>query len=182
MVASSSASETPRNMKKRYSDAYLVAKATVSFGNLIKIIGVLLAGVIIVAALFISNQAGAGAAGIVVGGILAASLSGLLLYLLGVLVAANGQVLQATLDSAVNSSPFLTDADRAEIMSLTMQGLEARGSAISAVQNRLITFDCPQCGTTIYQRVAQCMFCKTPLTDEAIDTAVAAYRARQSSR
>ena len=51
-------------------------------------------------------------------------------------------------------------------------------------KDRFITFDCPQCGTTIYQRVAQCMFCKTPLTDEAIDTAVsvrgvAAYRARK---
>jgi hypothetical protein len=119
MVAPGNASETPRNLKKRYSDAYLVSKVTVSFGNLMKIIGVLLTGVIIVAALFMSRQAGAGAAVIVVGGIIAAGLSGLLLYLLGILVAAHGQVLQATLDTAVNSSPFLTDADRAAIMSLT---------------------------------------------------------------
>jgi len=179
MVATSSTSETPRNLKKRYSDAYLVSKVTVSFGNLIKIVGVLVAGVIIVGALFMASQ---GAGVFVVGGIVVAGLSGLLFYLLGVLVAANGQVLQATLDSAVNSSPFLTDADRAEIMSLTMQGLEARGAAIAAAQNRFVTFDCPQCGTTIHQRVAKCMFCDTSLTDEAIDTAVAAYKARQSSR
>jgi predicted RNA-binding Zn-ribbon protein involved in translation (DUF1610 family) len=49
-------------------------------------------------------------------------------------------------------------------------------------KDRFVTFDCPQCGTTIYQRVAQCMFCKTALTDEAIDTAVAAYKARKSAR
>jgi predicted RNA-binding Zn-ribbon protein involved in translation (DUF1610 family) len=32
-------------------------------------------------------------------------------------------------------------------------------------QKKFVTFDCPHCGITIYQRVAQCMFCKTPLTD-----------------
>ena len=42
--------------------------------------------------------------------------------------------------------------------------------------------NCPQCGTTIYQRVAQCMFCKTALTDEAIDATVVAYKARKSAR
>ena len=52
----------------------------------------------------------------------------------------------------------------------------------SSVKDRFVTFDCPRCGTTIHQRVAQCMFCDAALTDEAIDTAVAAYRARKSSR
>jgi len=65
-----------------------------------------------------SSQARGGAEVLVVGGIVA-GLIALLFYLLGVLVAAHGQVLQATLDSAVNSSPFLTDADKAEIMSLS---------------------------------------------------------------
>jgi len=51
-----------------------------------------------------------------------------------------------------------------------------------AAQNRFVTFDCPQCGTTIYQRVAQCMFCDTAFTDEVIDAAIQAYRARRSSR
>jgi predicted RNA-binding Zn-ribbon protein involved in translation (DUF1610 family)/uncharacterized membrane protein YozB (DUF420 family) len=49
-------------------------------------------------------------------------------------------------------------------------------------QNRFVTFDCPHCGTTIYQRVVQCMFCQTALTDEVIDAAVEAYRARRGSR
>lgn len=50
---------------------------------------------------------------IVLGGLV-----GLLLYVVGVIVAAQGQMLKATLDSAVNSSPFLTHEHKAEIMSL----------------------------------------------------------------
>jgi hypothetical protein len=55
---------------------------------------------------------------------------GLLFYLLGVLVAAQGQILLASLDSAVNSSPLLTNDQKAEILSLTTQrglGEKARG-------------------------------------------------------
>jgi hypothetical protein len=51
-------------------------------------------------------------------GILVGCLAGLLWYVIGIFVAAQGQILKATLDSAVNSSPFLTDAHKAEIMSL----------------------------------------------------------------
>ena len=47
-----------------------------------------------------------------------AAFVGILLFVLGTLVAAQGQILKAALDSAVNSSPFLNDPDRAEIMSL----------------------------------------------------------------
>lgn len=47
-----------------------------------------------------------------------ALLFGALLYCVGVLVAAQGQILLATLDTAVNSSPFLTNEDKAKAMSL----------------------------------------------------------------
>jgi hypothetical protein len=47
-----------------------------------------------------------------------AAFVGILLFVLGPLVAAQGQILKAALDSAGNSSPFLSDPDRAEIMSL----------------------------------------------------------------
>jgi hypothetical protein len=43
---------------------------------------------------------------------------GIQFYLLGVLVSAQGQILKASLDSAVNGSPFLTNEQRAKIMSL----------------------------------------------------------------
>jgi hypothetical protein len=43
---------------------------------------------------------------------------GLLFFLLAVLIRAQGQILKASLDSAVNSSPFLTNDQRPKIMSL----------------------------------------------------------------
>jgi len=57
-----------------------------------------------------------------------------------------------------------------------------------SAKNRFVTFDCPHCGKTISidhspdQRVAKCLLCQTDLTDEAIDAAVEAYRARRGSR
>ena len=60
---------------------------------------------------------GAGAvgffAGLLVGGVTFA-----FFFVLGVAVSAQGQLTRATLDSAVNSSPFLTNEERAEAMSL----------------------------------------------------------------
>jgi hypothetical protein len=52
------------------------------------------------------------------GGIALAFVIAIPLYALGVLVSAHGQVLKASLDEAVHTSPFLTDADRASVMSL----------------------------------------------------------------
>jgi hypothetical protein len=39
-------------------------------------------------------------------------------YVLGILVSAQGQILKASLDNAVNGSPFLTNEHRAKVMSL----------------------------------------------------------------
>jgi hypothetical protein len=41
-------------------------------------------------------------------------------YVLGALVAAQGQTLKASLDCAVNGSPFLTHEERAHIMSVEL--------------------------------------------------------------
>ena len=55
----------------------------------------------------------------IVGGLFfAAAVWFALFFVLGVLVSAQGQILRATLDSAVNSSPFLTNDQRASIMKL----------------------------------------------------------------
>jgi hypothetical protein len=42
----------------------------------------------------------------------------LLLWALGVVISAQGQLLKASIDGAVNTSPFLVDDQRAKIMSL----------------------------------------------------------------
>lgn len=49
---------------------------------------------------------------------IAASFFGLVLYSLGALLDAQGKVLRAALDGAVNTSVFLSESERAEVMSL----------------------------------------------------------------
>ncbi len=108
-----------RELLTRYKDAYLVAKATVGFGGLIKGIGVVLAILIALAAITMAIQTNGEIAFIpLLMGAGTASFVGVLIYLLGILVSAQGQILKASLDSAVNTSPFLSNAQRANIMSL----------------------------------------------------------------
>jgi hypothetical protein len=110
---------TEAALTRRYGDAYLVGRTTVGFGSFIKAIGVLSGAIIVLLSILVladsRDQAmfSLGVMGIVFG-----CFVGILLYIFGVLVSAQGQVLKATLDGAVNSSPFLIDEDKAEIMSL----------------------------------------------------------------
>lgn len=53
-----------------------------------------------------------------VGALLVAVVVTVPIYVLGILVAAQGQILKATLDTAVTSSPFLKTEEMAEVMSL----------------------------------------------------------------
>ena|SRR6185295_6506596 len=118
MVASVDMPEQ-KKVKGRYRDGYRVGKAIVGIGGAIKGFGGLLALVIVVGALIASSQVGGDTGlAIMIVAIGFAAFAGLLLFVLGTLIAAEGQILKATLDTAVNSSPFITDLDRAEIMSL----------------------------------------------------------------
>jgi hypothetical protein len=105
---------------KRYKDAYLVAKVTDGFGGLIKGVGITGGTVLVIIGIFVITAdkpyAPTFALGIMI--LIAGVIAGLLFYIIGVLVSANAQVLKASLDSAVNSSPFLTNEHRAKIMSL----------------------------------------------------------------
>jgi len=118
-------SETPRRsqrerkMMKRYGDAYLRANAIVTIGNTVKILGIVLAALIVVVTLLLTSQeSGESALKLIVPGIVVAGAIGVFCYALGILVAAIGQMLLAQLDNAVNSSPFLTDELKAEVMSV----------------------------------------------------------------
>jgi hypothetical protein len=108
------------SLMKRYTDAYIVARTITGFGSLIKVIGVVIAALLVLIGFLVAAQNGPrepisylGIMGVVVGVI-----SGALFYIIGVLVSAQGQILKASLDSAVNSSPFLSNEHRAKIMSL----------------------------------------------------------------
>ena len=106
-------------LTKRYTHAYLVSRATVGFAELIKFIGTLLAILILIGTIIISGEArGEAAVLLFISGTVCATFTGLLLYFLGILISVQGQILMASLDYAVNSSPFLNNDQRAKIMLL----------------------------------------------------------------
>ncbi len=126
----SSVSNRASVLMRRYTDAYIVAKVMVGIGNTIKTVGFILAALIFLGAFifasFASQQRGIGAGDIssgvflvslIIGGI-NAFVVGFIFYVIGVIVSANGQVLKATLDNTVGNSSFLTDDQKAKIMSL----------------------------------------------------------------
>lgn len=93
-----------------------------TFGQIVKTICVVLAVLVFFGALITANAANRyggqfNIAALMIG-ILAAVVVGVLFYLLGIFVSAQGQILSASLDSAVNSSPFLTQEQKARVMSL----------------------------------------------------------------
>jgi hypothetical protein len=118
------------SVTKRYVDAYRSAKIHNGIGQTIKTVSLILGGLIIVpslvgAASSAEPQPGmfgpyTNSMGIVMGlfgAVIGAAIGGVG-FILGTLIAANAQLLKASLDGAVNSSPFLTDEQRAEVMSL----------------------------------------------------------------
>lgn len=126
-----------KSVMQRYKDAYLVARTTVAIGKFFKVLGIVLAVVIIIGAAIAGSKFGYDYSNlpypqqsgpeqgvlvgvtILLGGIMSASLTGGVLYILGILIAAQGQILKATLDSAVYGSCFISDEERATVMSLT---------------------------------------------------------------
>lgn len=112
-------------MMGRYRDSYLLARVAVALGSTIKVVGIVLAGVILVAAFFfgtlIADDVKNGGRVILVSifiGIIISTIVGFVFYVAGVIVSASGQNLKATLDSAVNTSPFMDDQEKAQMMSL----------------------------------------------------------------
>ena len=103
-------------MMSRYTDAYRVARVVVGIGEAVKIISLVIGGILLLIGVAGSESA-LGGFSLLVGVVLAVIVGGGG-FALGTLLAAHGQVLKATLDTAVNTSPFLTNGQRAEIMSL----------------------------------------------------------------
>ncbi len=113
----SSPPEAESSVMKRYSDAYLVARATTSIGVAVKTVGIGLGLLIVIAAVIFGSQA-TNTIQAFIGGFILGAVAAIPIYVLGVLVSAHGEVLKATLDSAVHSSPFLKKEDMAKVMSL----------------------------------------------------------------
>jgi len=106
-----------KRASSRYADAYNVAQTVDDIGSIIKVIGVIL-GVITIVGGFIIATHQEGSLPLTFGGLLLGIVVGVPIFVLGVLVSAQAQILKATLDTAVHSSPFLTKEKMAEIISL----------------------------------------------------------------
>lgn len=106
----------------RYRDGYLHARAIDGFGAAVKVIALLVGGLLVVVGMYACGGSSNSFGGIGEIGGIAIMLIGLLAggmgYILGVLVQSAGQSMKAHFDSAVNTSHFLNDDQRAEVMSL----------------------------------------------------------------
>jgi hypothetical protein len=105
----------------RYRDGYRIARTAVVLGRLIQVLGVLLGLLIVVGAFAAMGALRQEPRGGIVELLLGLFLGGgafALFFVLGVILSSLGQLKKAALDSAVNSSPFLTNEERAEVMSL----------------------------------------------------------------
>jgi uncharacterized OB-fold protein len=109
------------SLMNRYRDAYLAARVIVSFGRIIKVSGAAIGILLVIIGFMFIGEGRAVDATFAMGfvSIVFGVIAGALFYIVGVLVSAQGQILKASLDSAVNSSPFLTNEHRAKIMSLS---------------------------------------------------------------
>lgn len=109
---------------ERYQDAYRVARRINGIGQGIKLFGVLLS-LLLIAAVVLAIKRGwfperipAGTVGIGIGTGVTVILILLFFWIIAIFIAASGQSLKAQLDDVVYRSPFLSDEQRAEAMSL----------------------------------------------------------------
>ncbi len=109
---------------ERYECAYNAAETVVAFGERVRLGGIVLGGVVFVGALveLLSNPAERYGFPVVFASLVAcAVLLVLISQIFGMGLHGQGQLLKAALDSDVNSSPFLSNAQRAKVMSLGRQ-------------------------------------------------------------
>lgn len=105
----------------RYRSGYRAARVTVVLGIVIRVFGALLGLAVLLVMSVLGSSSGDGSRvgfegfglGLFFGGAAFA-----VFFVLGALVSSLGQLRRDALDSAVNSSPFLTNEERAEVMSL----------------------------------------------------------------
>ncbi len=124
----------PDKVMGRYKDGYRVASIITGLGGFCKVLGIIFA--VIVGGGFLVAQGERAMRGGLLGGgygyrshsfdvvvllficIVGAGIVWLTFYLAGVMISAQGQILKANLDTAVNTSPFLDYQRRAIVMKL----------------------------------------------------------------
>lgn len=112
------ASPYGEKVMSRYTDAYRIARVIVGVGNVVKTLGIVAFFVMLLIGYGIGAETGSAIAPTVLAGAAVGGIIWLVAWVLGVLVSAQGQLLKASIDAAVNNSPFLVNDQRAKIMSL----------------------------------------------------------------
>lgn len=128
--------------KSRYQNAYYYARFIDNVGKALKVIGFVGGGLIFLGGLvvlggaprsgFNSLDASVGGLAILVFSIYSAVWI-FFWWIWGVLWRSAGQFLKASLDGAVHNSPFLTDLERAEVMSLPVATSSSKGPGASPI-------------------------------------------------
>jgi hypothetical protein len=164
------------SLKNRYADAYLVAQAFNGTGQTVKLVGFVVAALVILCGLLVASKMGVviGIAGLLFGVIVA-----LPFYVLGVLVSAQGQILKATLDVAVHTSSIpspeeirnILAGSRLPVVPAEAEALPAQNlpgpmdtSLIASASNSLLSEpsdkrSCPHCGGVLESGVSRCRWC-----------------------
>ncbi len=108
---------SPTTLIDRYRAGYQVGAAAIAFGNIIKIIGWIAGFFSLVGGMILSTQAPPGAGALfLIYGVIGGALQVVVFLFFSVLVSAIGQILRSTLDTAVHTSPFLDEKQKAEAM------------------------------------------------------------------
>lgn len=159
-----------RSVAARYQDGYRAASWIIATGTMLKIAAVIAATLLFAALASRWNQ--------MLGSVVVAFGVGLVFWVGGVFTAAQGQLLKAILDTAVNSSPFLSEGQRAEVMQLSPGGSELDEDAdplpspnstpvspLGSVDGEeepvgsVVAEFCYHCGATLKGATAKCPAC-----------------------
>jgi hypothetical protein len=114
-------SDEGRSLARRYGDACRIGKGLVRIGRFAKGAGLILGVLTLFVALLVAGGNYPPGLGVTAGVLIALLMSVLVavpVFLLGEVVNALGQILMVTLDTAVNTSPFLDTTQRSQILRL----------------------------------------------------------------
>lgn len=102
-------------LSRRYRDAYAVAKGIIAVGNAIKIGAVVLGAVMV----FFGLAGPSFVTGIMIAMGILVGVAG---FAAGILVSAQGQIMQSVVDTAVNTSPQISPEQKIQVMGLMSLG------------------------------------------------------------
>jgi hypothetical protein len=110
-----------KSLGERYQDGYRVAGFMVLMGSITKIASLAIGAVILIVALTAGKVGGDLGVGV---GIISAVLTALTGFAMGVLISAQGQIMQSMIDTAVNTSPLIDNTEKAHLIGVTAPNSE----------------------------------------------------------